>query len=183
MPPNVSLLCYTVAMKQLWAPWRMAYIGADKQEAGCIFCIKPQQNADAENYILYRGPQTFVMMNLFPYNNGHLMVAPYRHVGSIEELTPDVLQEILTTAQLCLRALRRAMHPDGFNMGINQGKVAGAGIADHVHFHIVPRWDGDTNFMPVLGDVKVMPDYLSNTYNQLREQIVVLTQGQGQAGG
>jgi len=153
----------------------MAYIQTSQKEPGCIFCMKPRQQADAENYILYRGPQTFVMMNLFPYNNGHLMIAPYQHVATIEMLTPDVLQEIMTTAQLCLRALHAAIHPDGFNMGINQGTVAGAGIADHVHFHVVPRWNGDTNFMPVLGDVKVMPDYLSSTYDQVRAQILTLT--------
>lgn len=169
-------MCYTVRMDILWAPWRMQYIQSNQKEAGCIFCLRPQQHADAENLILYRGPQTFVMMNLYPYASGHLLIAPYQHVATIETLTPEVLQEIMTMAQMCLQALQRGLRPDGFNMGINQGVVAGAGIADHMHFHIVPRWNGDTSFMPVLGDVKVMPDFLSHTYNQLREQIVALTQ-------
>ena len=147
----------------------MAYIDpSGAKEQGCIFCVKPQEDHDDENLILYRGERCFVLMNLFPYNNGHLMIAPYQHVPTIEQLKAPTLTEIMKTAQKSLAALRGAMHPDGFNMGINQGKVAGAGIADHVHYHVVPRWDGDTNFMPVLADVKVMPDYLQNTYRQLK---------------
>jgi len=158
-------------MKQLWAPWRMAYIdSSDKKDEGCIFCTKPAEHRDEENLLLYRGERCFVLMNLFPYNNGHLMVAPYAHVPTIEELDPATLTDIMVTAQRCLATLRAAMNPHGFNMGINQGTVAGAGIADHVHYHIVPRWNGDTNFMPVLADVKVMPDYLQNTYRQLKEK-------------
>lgn len=107
------------------------------------------------------------MMNLYPYNNGHLMIAPYQHADSIEKLDTGILTDIMTTAQLSTRALREAMHPQGFNMGINEGRIAGAGIADHMHFHIVPRWNGDTNFMPVLSDTKVMPEYLHQTYQQL----------------
>lgn len=156
-------------MEHLWAPWRMAYIGADdNQSKGCIFCVKPQEDRDEENLILYRGARCFVLMNLFPYNNGHLMIAPYAHVPDIEHLDAETLTELMLTAQKSLAALRAALHPDGFNMGINQGASAGAGIADHVHFHIVPRWTGDTNFMPVLADTKVMPDYLRNTYRQLK---------------
>lgn len=158
-------------MEQLWAPWRMAYIdGSGKKDDGCIFCTKPAEQRDEENLLLYRGERCFVMMNLFPYNNGHLMVAPYAHVPTIEELDPATLTDIMVTAQHCLATLRAAMNPHGFNMGINQGTVAGAGIADHVHYHIVPRWNGDTNFMPVLADVKVMPDFLQNTYRQLKEK-------------
>lgn len=147
----------------------MAYINADgEQDQGCIFCVKPQQDRDEENLLLYRGERCFVLMNLFPYNNGHLMIAPYAHVPSIEQLDAETLTEIMLTAQKSLAALHAAIHPDGFNMGINQGTGAGAGIADHVHFHVVPRWNGDTNFMPVLADTKVMPDYLQNTYRQLK---------------
>ncbi|MBF6590402.1 MAG: HIT domain-containing protein [Ktedonobacterales bacterium] len=156
-------------MEHLWAPWRMAYIGAsDKQDEGCILCAKPAEDRDEENLILFRGERCFVLMNLFPYNNGHLMIAPVAHLPSIEELDVPTLTEMMRTAQRCLAALRPALNPHGFNMGINQGAVAGAGIAEHVHFHIVPRWNGDTNFMPVLAEVKVMPDYLRNTYRQLR---------------
>ncbi len=158
-------------MEHLWAPWRMAYITpVGEQEQGCVFCVKPQQSEeqDEANLVLYRGERCFVLMNLFPYNNGHLMIAPYAHVADIEQLDAETLTEIMQTAQKSLAALRAAIHPDGFNMGINQGTVAGAGIADHVHFHVVPRWSGDTNFMPVLADTKVMPDYLQNTYRQLK---------------
>lgn len=165
-------------MDHLWAPWRMAYIDGDAGPSdACIFCAKPREERDEQNFILYRGAQCFVIMNRFPYNNGHVMIAPYAHVPSIEDLDALVLTEILTTAQVCLGALRAAIHPQGFNMGINQGTVAGAGIADHVHFHVVPRWNGDTNFMPVLADVKVMPDYLANTYRQIRATLVPLMEG------
>jgi ATP adenylyltransferase len=153
----------------------MAYIEADgEKDSGCIFCKKPAERRDEENLILARGERCFVLMNLFPYNNGHLMIAPYAHVPTIEDLDPATLTELMTTAQRCLAALRAAMRPQGFNMGINQGTVAGAGIADHVHFHLVPRWNGDTNFMPVLADVKVMPDFLQHTYAQLREHLLPL---------
>ncbi len=161
-------------MEHLWAPWRMNYIApktpqSEAQE--CIFCAKSAEHRDAENYILHRGEHCFMMLNLYPYNNGHLMIAPYQHVGSIELLDAETLAEMMAQAQLVLRALGKAMKPDGFNMGINQGKVAGAGFADHVHLHVVPRWNGDTNFMPVLADVKVMPDFLENTYRQLKQAI------------
>jgi len=160
-------------VEHLWAPWRMAYINAgDQQGKGCIFCTKPAEDRDEENLILWRGERCFALMNLFPYNNGHLMIAPYAHVSGILALDAGTLTDIMLTAQRCLRALDAALHPHGYNMGVNQGTVAGAGIADHVHYHIVPRWDGDTNFMPVLADVKVMPDFLRNTYRQIREQLV-----------
>lgn len=158
-------------MEHLWAPWRMAYIDSGGKPDGCIFCGKATAEAeqDEENLVVHRGPRCFVLMNLFPYNNGHLMIAPYAHVPTIEELDAETLTEMMTTAQQALTALRNAIHPDGFNMGINQGTVAGAGIADHVHFHVVPRWNGDTNFMPVLGNTKVMPDYIENTARQIRD--------------
>ena len=150
----------------------MSYIAPQTpQSQECIFCAKAAEQRDGENYILYRGERCFMLLNLYPYNNGHLMIAPYQHVGSIELLDAETLAEMMAQAQLALRALRKAMNPDGFNMGINQGKVAGAGFADHVHLHIVPRWNGDTNFMPVLADVKVMPDFLENTYRQLKQAI------------
>ena len=159
-------------MRQLWAPWRMEYIeSGDRKDDSCIFCTKASEDRDAENYVLYRGASCFVIMNLYPYNNGHLMVAPYQHVPDIEALNSDVLADIMATTQKCLAALREAMSPHGFNMGINQGAVAGAGITDHVHLHIVPRWNGDTNFMPVLADVKVMPQHLAKTYRNIRQYL------------
>lgn len=153
----------------------MAYINTGGETGGCIFCTHPAQERDEEYYILHRSEHCFVMLNIYPYNNGHLMIAPYQHVPSIEELDAEILTDVMLTAQLCLRAFHLSIQPHGFNMGINQGKVAGAGIADHVHYHIVPRWNGDTNFMPVLADVKVMPDYLRNTYQQLRKALQSLT--------
>lgn len=155
-------------MERLWAPWRMAYIAADgKQDEGCIFCVKPAEDRDEENLLLHRGARCFVLMNLFPYNNGHLMVAPYAHVPGIEGLDAETLSDMMATTQICLATLRAAMNPQGFNMGINQGVVAGAGIADHVHFHIVPRWNGDTNFMPVLAETKVVNEHLDRTWEKL----------------
>jgi ATP adenylyltransferase len=138
---------------------------------GCIFCTQPAEQRDEEHHILYRGEHCFMMLNLYPYNNGHLMIAPYRHVGALESLEAATLAELMAQAQLALKALRLAMNPDGFNMGINEGKVAGAGFADHIHFHVVPRWNGDTNFMPVIADVKVMPEHLDNVYRQLKDAL------------
>lgn len=155
-------------MENLWAPWRMAFIDPKTpQKPGCIFCTQPAENHDAQHYILYRGEYCFMMLNLYPYNNGHLMIAPFEHVGSITDLGAPTLAEMMDQAKLALQALRMTLHPEGFNMGINQGKVAGAGFADHVHYHIVPRWNGDTNFMPVVADIKVIPEHLDSVYNKL----------------
>jgi ATP adenylyltransferase len=142
-----------------------------EQEHQCIFCTQPAAHRDAEYHILYRGEHCYMMLNLYPYNNGHLMIVPYQHVGSIEKLDSATLTELMEQAQLSLKALRLAMKPDGFNMGINEGKVAGAGYADHMHLHVVPRWDGDTNFMPVLADVKVMPEHLDVVYEELKQAL------------
>jgi len=159
-------------MENLWAPWRMAYITPQTpQGQGCIFCTLPAERRDAENHILYRGEYCFMMLNRYPYNNGHLMVAPFAHVGSLDLLDAATLAEMMVQAQLALRAINQAMNPDGYNMGINQGKVAGAGFAGHIHLHVVPRWDGDTNFMPILAEVKVMPQHLDSVYEELKKAI------------
>jgi ATP adenylyltransferase len=164
-------------MKNLWAPWRMAFINPETPPPpGCIFCVQPAAHRDDVYYIPYRGEHCFMMLNRYPYNSGHLMIAPYQHVGSIEQLDAATLDELMAQAQLALRALRLAMNPDGFNMGINEGKVAGAGFADHVHFHIVPRWTGDTNFMPVIADIKGMPEYLDSVYRKLKEALEQIKQ-------
>jgi len=134
---------------------------------GCILCEKPGQNNDAQNYILYRGSKNFVIMNAYPYNPGHLMVAPYRHVASLDELTDDELREHFSIVSRSVRLLRQVFAPGGFNIGVNIGKVAGAGIDEHVHTHIVPRWQGDTNFMPVISEVRVVPEALAETYKKL----------------
>jgi len=155
-------------MENLWAPWRMAFIEPKTPpKPGCIFCTQPADARDEEHHILYRGERCFMMLNLYPYNNGHLMIAPFEHVSSIELLDAATLAELMEQAKLALHALRITMNPDGFNMGINQGKVAGAGFAEHIHYHIVPRWNGDTNFMPVLADTKVMPEHLDVVYRKL----------------
>jgi len=157
-------------MKILWAPWRIEYIRSPKHE-GCIFCDFPRENRDEERLILYRGEHSFVIMNNYPYNPGHVMVAPYRHVANWEELTEEELLEIMKLSQMMIRVLKRVMSPHGFNMGVNLGRVAGAGIEDHVHLHIVPRWNGDTNFMPVIADTKVIPESLEEAYRELKAAI------------
>ncbi len=153
-------------MERLWAPWRMEYVTAD-DKPGCIFCYKPEEERDRENMILFRGRLSFIMLNAFPYNNGHLMIAPYRHIGDFSELTDDEMLDIMRLVRIGKDTLASAFGPDGFNIGVNLGKVAGAGIADHVHVHIVPRWNGDTNFMPVIADIKVMPQALDKAYEAL----------------
>ena len=139
-----------------------------KKPEGCILCEKPGQDSDAVNYILYRGEKNFVIMNTYPYNPGHLMIAPYRHIASLEELTDEELHEHIDTVSRSIKVLRQVFNPGGFNLGINIGKIAGAGIEDHVHTHIVPRWQGDTNCMSVISDVRVLPEALAETYQKLK---------------
>ena len=159
-------------MERLWAPWRMAYIDTpqandDDTPPGCIFCDKPARNDDPANWIVHRGQTGFVILNAYPYNNGHLMVVPHRHLARLADLTAEENAEMMELAALLTRVLDDVMHPDGYNVGMNQGRVAGAGIADHLHLHVVPRWNGDTNFMPVLADVKVMPETLDQVYHKI----------------
>ncbi len=154
-------------MEQIWAPWRIEYIQMEKAE-GCVLCDKPRQSSDAQNYILYRGDKNFIIMNSYPYNPGHLMVSPYRHIASLEQLTDEELNEHFEIVSRSIKILRQVFNPSGFNIGINMGKVAGAGIDDHFHTHIVPRWQGDTNFMPVISDVRVLPEALAETYEKLK---------------
>ncbi len=153
-------------METLWAPWRIGYIMSEKPEA-CVFCTKPAENRDTENFILCRGAHCYVVLNIYPYNNGHLMVVPYEHLPTIELLPLEAAHEIMVLAQRSVRVIREAMGPEGFNIGINQGASAGAGIVDHVHLHVVPRWIGDTNFMPVIGETRVMPQSLESCYDLL----------------
>jgi ATP adenylyltransferase len=158
-------------MDRLWAPWRITYINANQKESGCIFCVKPREDRDAENYVLYRGEFAFILLNLYPYNNGHLMVAPYRHIADLSLLSEEEQAEIMKLTTLACKLLKTACRPDGFNVGANLGQVAGAGIADHLHVHIVPRWNGDTNFMPVISDTKILPQSLADTYAALKAAI------------
>jgi len=159
--------------EQLWAPWRLKYIeNADKAE-GCIFCIFPAEGAenDEKNLILHRGKHAFIILNAFPYSNGHLMVVPYRHTASFEAFTDEEMLEVMQLTRLSIQLLEETFHPNGFNLGVNMGRVAGAGIADHLHWHVVPRWNGDTNFMPVLADVRVIPESLSVVYSRLKQTL------------
>jgi ATP adenylyltransferase len=158
-------------MDRLWAPWRMEYVGKVDNGGECVLCAKPQRQDDAQNYILHRGALAFVMLNAFPYSNGHLMIAPYRHTGDLLDLTEEELAAMMNETRLCLRVLTAAMSPQGFNIGLNIGRAAGAGIADHLHLHVVPRWSGDTNFMPVIGDTKVLPQALAESYRLLRKTL------------
>jgi ATP adenylyltransferase len=149
----------------------MKYIEqADKAE-GCIFCTLPAENKDEEKLILHRGKTAFIMLNSFPYNNGHLMIAPFKHTADMQDLEDEELLEIQRLLRYAIRLLTETMHPDGFNVGVNLGLTAGAGVADHIHWHIVPRWNGDTNFMPVVADTKVLPDSLQSTYKKLKKKI------------
>lgn len=157
-------------MKKIWAPWRIEYIRSKKGE-GCIFCQKSKERRDSQNYILFRGKKNFVMLNLYPYNPGHLMVACYRHLATFEGLSDEELFEHFDLMRKCVGALKGAYKPDGFNIGINLGGVAGAGVEGHVHTHIVPRWNGDTNFTAVVSDIRVIPQALASTYNDLKGKI------------
>lgn len=157
-------------MKHLWAPWRMEYILKSK-EKGCIFCLQTRPEGDRDHLVLYRGHHAFVMLNRYPYNNGHLMVAPHRHCIGLEALTPLESKELFELLKASTHVLKHSLSPGGFNIGVNIGKIGGAG-EDHLHFHIVPRWAGDTNFMPILGETKIVPEYLSKTYQKLHSAFV-----------
>ncbi|NQS97002.1 MAG: HIT domain-containing protein [candidate division Zixibacteria bacterium] len=168
-------------MKKLWAPWRMEYIQDSVIPGGkeCIFCIGNNSANDRERLILHRGETAFVMMNKYPYNNGHLLIAPYRHIADFNGLTDEEFLEIQQLLGVCIEAMKGCMHPHGFNIGMNLGQVAGAGVEDHIHYHILPRWSGDTNFLPVFGEVKVISEALEATYDKLKEQLVKLMQEAG----
>ncbi len=154
-------------MERIWAPWRLEYVeNADKVE-GCILCLFPQEGRDAERYIVHQGERAYVILNAFPYSNGHLMVVPRKHTADLDDLDAETRLELFDLTEASVRALRNAFRPDGFNIGINMGRVSGAGIEDHIHVHVVPRWNGDTNFMAVIGDTRVLPASLRATYDRL----------------
>ena len=155
-------------MNRLWAPWRTAYVGGSEPAAGCVFCGAVGGGDDRRHLVLVRGPASFLILNAYPYTAGHLMVVLNRHVASVEDAAVEELVDAMTLVQTATAALRRAYGPDGFNIGINQGRAAGAGVEGHLHIHVVPRWGGDTNFMPVLGEVRVLPESLDSTYDRLR---------------
>jgi ATP adenylyltransferase len=153
-------------MERLWAPWRIDYIVNEKPSA-CIFCIPSDGGDDRGNLILARTPYSFVMLNRYPYNNGHLMIAPFRHTADMDDLSGEEMLDLFATLRICKNVLKQCANPQGFNIGINLGKAAGAGVDEHMHIHIVPRWNGDTNFMSVIGDLRVMPENLHATYDKL----------------
>lgn len=157
-------------MDHLWSPWRMKYIQNQEPPNGCVFCQAAAQNMDAENLVIKRARQTFVILNRYPYTSGHLMVVPYKHVPTIEDLDPETRQELIEMVNLSMIVLRRVYQPEAFNLGANIGAAAGAGIADHVHMHVVPRWVGDTNFMTAVGGTRVLPESLEDTYRRINEQ-------------
>jgi ATP adenylyltransferase len=158
--------------RYLSAPWRMKYLTDGSRAAGCVLCAAAEQVDDAESLVLWREASIFVMMNLYPYSTGHIMIAPYDHVASPEQIDPAIMAEIGALIPSVMRALRRVLNCQGFNSGINTGATAGAGIADHMHLHIVPRWNGDANFMPIIANVTVMPEAVSITYAKLRAELV-----------
>lgn len=159
-----------MSLKQLWAPWRMEFLTGPKPgDVGCVFCSLPREEDDRKNLILHRAERVFVILNKFPYNNGHVMVVPHRHVSDFTALTEVELTELNVWAKRCVEALREAYKPEGFNLGMNLGQVAGAGIKDHLHLHVVPRWGGDTNFLPVIGETKAMPQHLLSSYDEMRK--------------
>ena len=156
-----------MANQRIWAPWRLRYVKDAKQIDECIFCAKPATGDDRDALIVHRGERCFVMLNLFPYTNGHLMVAPFDHVGRLQEIDAEVTAEIMALAQRAMTTMEDVYDPEGFNVGINQGRVAGAGVEGHIHLHVVPRWAGDNNYMPVLADTRVMPQSLEESYDAL----------------
>jgi len=154
-------------MERLWSPWRLAYVTGSRS-SGCVFCEAVSADAGGESLVLARGRVSYVILNLYPYNNGHLMVVPNRHVGSFADATPDELTELMRFTRDSEIALNEAYQPQGINVGVNIGRAAGAGILEHVHIHLVPRWIGDTNFMPVIGSVRVLPEDLGDSAKRLR---------------
>ena len=155
---------------RLWAPWRMAYINSVKTK-GCFLCRIIKEKKDLRNFVLLRTKKAISLLNTYPYNNGHVMVVPLKHVKHLEQLGPDQIEEAFRQAKKIVAALKKALRPSGFNIGINLGKAAGAGLESHIHIHIVPRWDGDTNFMPTLAETKVISQSLRQTYKAIRKHL------------
>jgi len=164
--------------KPLWAPWRMEYLTAPREDesTGCLFCRLAKENNDRENLIVYRGKTNFVVLNRFPYNNGHVMIVPYSHGASLLELSDAELSDMTLLSKHSIKAINAAYKPGGFNIGMNIGEAGGAGIKNHLHLHVVPRWTGDTNFMPVIGETKTLPQHLMSTYDLIHNYFKELAQ-------
>jgi ATP adenylyltransferase len=157
----------------LWSPWRYEYIAssnaADPQSSGCVFCqLRDDPDKDEANFVIHRASHNFIVLNIYPYISGHLLIVPYEHIGELDAATKDTTDELMDLTKRSQTALRDAYQPTGFNIGMNLGRSAGAGIVDHIHIHILPRWTGDTNFMSTIGNTRVIPEDLSTTYEKLR---------------
>ena len=155
-------------MDYLWSPWRYRYVTGQDPETGCVFCRKIEETRDEENLVLYRGLNNFVLLNLYPYTSGHLMIAPYRHIGQLSLADDATWTELMHLTRKAEQAIQTAYRPEGINLGMNLGKSAGAGIADHIHMHVLPRWQADANFISVIGETRVLPEALSDTYRKLK---------------
>jgi ATP adenylyltransferase len=162
-------------LEYLWSPWRMNYIQSNKEKNGCVFCLAADMPDSPENLIVFRGKQSYVILNRYPYTSGHLMVVPYVHQATILELDEATRAEMMELTNQCVRVLQAVYSPHGFNVGINIGSAAGAGIREHIHMHVVPRWDGDTNFMASLGDTRVLPETLEDSYWRIDRMWKTLT--------
>ena len=160
-------------MKRLWAPWRMKYVEyvTIEKKRTCFLCEAARSQVSKESLVIFKDENWFVMLNLYPYNTGHLLVAPYRHVATLDDLTEEELRDLGQVLQKAVKLVKLTYNPDGFNIGLNLGRVAGAGLEDHLHFHIVPRWNGDTNFMPILANTKVIPEAIYDTYERLAKKL------------
>lgn len=157
-----------MANHRIWAPWRLRYVSNARKQDDCVFCLKPAEGNDREALVVHRGERCYVILNLYPYTSGHLMVAPFEHVGRLQDIEPEVTAEMMDLAQQAIRRMEDVYRPEGFNLGVNQGRVAGAGVEGHIHLHVVPRWAGDNNYMPVIADTRVMPQSLEESYDALQ---------------
>lgn len=156
-------------MEHIWTPWRYRYIASAGREEGCVFCRIEHEHRDAENYLVHRAKLNFVILNLFPYTSGHLMIVPYQHKASLASVDHATTTEMIELAKRAQTALEAEYHPDGLNIGMNLGRSAGAGVADHLHLHVVPRWSGDANFVSIVGETRVLPEELETTYQKLKK--------------
>ncbi len=158
-------------MDYLWTPWRFQYVSNIDDAKGCPFCIADNAGNDAQRLVVYRGRLNFVILNLYPYTSGHLLVSPYSHISDLAHLSSDQLSEMMMLAQRCKRALEQSYRPDGYNIGMNLGRCAGAGVDQHIHLHVVPRWMGDSNFMTIAGETRVLPESLDVSYQKIKKSI------------
>lgn len=156
-------------MDYLWSPWRYQYVSKSGPSAGCLFCVKGSEQRDKENYVVHRGARTFVILNIYPYSTGHLMIAPYEHIASLEPAPEATIDEMMRMARLAEIHLRQVYRPQGLNVGMNLGESAGAGVPGHIHMHVLPRWVGDTNFMTTVGETRVLPESLEVTFEKLKQ--------------